>query len=79
MGGLLKNERPTSNIDIAAKRRKKHKTKISGLVNSMSYNEQKSNFRLFTNPSKFNDLTKSCDFYSNPPLTKTYGGAIMHI
>ena len=39
------------NFDIAAKRRKKHKNKISGLVNSMCYTEQKSKFRLFTNPS----------------------------
>ena len=38
-------------LDIAAKRRKKHKNQISGLVNSMCYNEQKSKFRLFTNPS----------------------------
>ena len=42
----------TIKIDIAAKRRKKHKNKISGLVNSMCYNEQKLKFRLFTNPSK---------------------------
>jgi hypothetical protein len=39
------------NKDIAAKRRKNPKTQISGLVNSMSYNEQKSKFRLFANPS----------------------------
>ena len=39
------------NFDIAAKRRKKHKNKISGLVNSICYNEQKSKFRLFTKPS----------------------------
>jgi len=39
------------NKDIAAKRRKKPKNQISGLVNSMRYNEQKSKFRLFTNPS----------------------------
>jgi len=32
-----------SKSDMAAKRRKKHKTKISGLVISMCYNEQKSN------------------------------------
>jgi len=43
--------------DIAAKRRKMQKNKISGLVNSMCYNEQKSKFRLFTNPSKI-------DFYN---------------
>jgi len=30
------------NIDMAAKRRKKHKNKISGRVNSMCYYEQKS-------------------------------------
>jgi len=29
-------------IDIAAKRRKKHKNKISGVVISMCYNEQES-------------------------------------
>jgi len=28
-------------IDIAAKRRKKHRNIVSGLVNSMCYNEQK--------------------------------------
>jgi hypothetical protein len=39
------------NINMAAKRRKKHKNKISGLVISMCYNEQKSKFSLFTNPS----------------------------
>jgi hypothetical protein len=33
-----------SNIDMAAKRRKKHKNKISGFVISMCYNEQKSKF-----------------------------------
>jgi hypothetical protein len=31
-------------VDMAAKRRKKHKNKISGLVISMGYNEQKSKF-----------------------------------
>ena len=35
-------------IDMAAKRRK---NKISGLVISMCYNEQKLKFSLFTNPS----------------------------
>jgi hypothetical protein len=35
---------------MAAKRRKKHKKRISGLVISMCYNEQKSKFRPFTNP-----------------------------
>jgi hypothetical protein len=39
-------------IDIAAKRRKKHKNKISGFVNSVCYNEQKSEFRLYTDSSK---------------------------
>jgi hypothetical protein len=34
----------SSNFDMAAKRRKKHKNKISGLVISMCYNEQKSKF-----------------------------------
>jgi hypothetical protein len=38
-------------FDIAAKRRKKHKNKMTGLLNSMCYHEQKSKFRLFTNPS----------------------------
>jgi hypothetical protein len=37
---------------MAAKRRKKHKSQISGPVNSMCYNEQESKSRLFTNPSK---------------------------
>ncbi len=37
--------------DIATKRRKMHKNQISGLVNSMCYNEQKSKFRLFTSSS----------------------------
>jgi hypothetical protein len=45
------------NVDMAAKRRKKHKNKISGLVNSMCYNEQKSKFRLFTNPSSIDQAT----------------------
>jgi hypothetical protein len=31
-------------FDMAAKRRKNHKNKISGLVTSMCYNEQKSKF-----------------------------------
>ena len=31
-------------IDMAAKRRKKHKNKISGIVISVCYNEQKSKF-----------------------------------
>jgi len=39
------------NFDLAAKRRKKHKNKFSGLVNSLRYNEQKLKFRRFTNPS----------------------------
>jgi hypothetical protein len=43
----------TIKIDMAAKRRKKHKIKISGLAISMCYNEQKSKFRLFMNPSRF--------------------------
>ena len=33
------SERRTSNIDMAAKRHKKRKNKISGLVISMGYNE----------------------------------------
>jgi hypothetical protein len=37
--------------DMAAKRRKKHKNKFSGLAISMCYSEQKSKFSLFTNPS----------------------------
>jgi len=41
-------------FDMAAKRRKKHKNKISGLVISMCYNEQKAKFSLFTRPSSFN-------------------------
>jgi hypothetical protein len=40
-------------VNIASKRHKKHKNKISGHVNSMCYNEQKLKFRLFTNPSMF--------------------------
>ena len=32
---------------MAAKRHRKHKTKISGLVNSTGYNEQNSKFRIF--------------------------------
>ena len=39
---------------MAAKRRKKHKNKIFEIVISMCYNEQKSKFRLFMNPSKLN-------------------------
>jgi hypothetical protein len=38
-------------FDIAAKRRKMHKNQISGIVNSMCYNAQKSKFRLFTSLS----------------------------
>jgi hypothetical protein len=41
---------------MAAKRRKKHKNKISGVVISMCYNEQKSKFRLFTNPSRMDSI-----------------------
>jgi hypothetical protein len=33
---------PLVNFDVAAKMRKKHKNQISGLLNSMCYNEQKS-------------------------------------
>jgi hypothetical protein len=36
-----------SKLDIAAKRHKKYKNKISGLVNSMNCNEQKSNFTFY--------------------------------
>jgi hypothetical protein len=36
---LLNIERSTSNVDMAAKRHKKHKNKISGLLISMGYNE----------------------------------------
>ena len=36
---------------MAAKRPKKHKIKTSELVISMCYNEQKSKFRPYTNPS----------------------------
>jgi hypothetical protein len=43
---------------MAAKRRKKHKNKISGFVISMCYNEQKSKFWLFTNSSTFNTLKR---------------------
>jgi len=32
------------NVDMAAKRRKKHKNKISGRINSVCYIEQKSEF-----------------------------------
>ena len=35
---------------MAAKRRKMHKNKISGLIVTVCYNEQNSKFRLFTNP-----------------------------
>ena len=38
-------------FDVATKRRIKHKNKISGLVISMCYNEQKSKVSLSTNPS----------------------------
>jgi hypothetical protein len=41
-------------LDLAAKRRKKHKNQISGLVNSRCYNEHKSYFWLFTIPSQLN-------------------------
>jgi hypothetical protein len=41
---------------MAAKRHKKHKNKISGLVISMCYNEPKSKFSLFKNPSNFKDI-----------------------
>jgi hypothetical protein len=37
---------------MAAKRRKKHKNKISGLVISMCYNKQKAKFSLFAKPSR---------------------------
>jgi hypothetical protein len=49
--GRFKTFYETINIDIAAKRHKKHKNQISWFVNSICYNEQKSKFRLFTNPS----------------------------
>jgi hypothetical protein len=37
---LFENDTLTPYLDMAAKRRKKHKNKISGLVISMCYNEQ---------------------------------------
>ena len=40
-----------SKFDLAAKRHKKLKNKISVLVISMGYNEQKSKFGLFTSSS----------------------------
>ena len=43
-GGPRRNLAPPLNIDIAAKRRKKHKNQISGFVNSMCYNGQNSMF-----------------------------------
>jgi hypothetical protein len=42
------------NPDMAAKRRKKHKNEISGLVISICYHQQKFKFSLFTNPSTLN-------------------------
>jgi hypothetical protein len=36
--GRMNIERSTSNVDMAAKRRKKHKNQISGLINSIYYN-----------------------------------------
>jgi hypothetical protein len=48
------NKYSICNLDMAAKMRTKHKNKISGLVISMCYNDQKSKFWLFTNPSIFN-------------------------
>jgi len=41
---VKKNPAFWGNFDMAAKRRKKHKNKISELVISMCYNEQKSKF-----------------------------------
>jgi hypothetical protein len=59
------------NIDIAAKRRKKHKNKISGLVISMCYHERKIQF--FTNPS----ILVRYPYLSNKDIGKTYfAGAI---
>ena len=52
---LIRSKKANSHFlifDIAAKRRKKHKKQISGLVNSMCYNEQNSKFRLFTGPKQ---------------------------
>ena len=49
--GMMKKKEAASYDDMATKRRKKHKNKIAGLVISMCYNEQKSKFSLFTNPS----------------------------
>ncbi len=42
-----------SNIDIAAKRRKKHKSQISLLIFSIGYQVKIREFRLFTRPSIF--------------------------
>ena len=53
-------------FNIAAKRRKKHKNQILGLVSSMCYNEQKSNFKLFTNTSSV--LSIEFHKYSNVKL-----------
>jgi hypothetical protein len=41
---ITKTEIQNSKLDMAAKRRKKHQNKISGLVISMCCNEQKSKF-----------------------------------
>ena len=46
--------KPYDNVDMAAKRRKKHKNKISGLVISMGYEAEIWEFWLFTRLSKFN-------------------------
>ena len=51
---------------MAAKRHKNRKNKITGLVNSMCYNEQKSKFRIFTHPSSFH----SRRFYNPLPFRK---------
>ena len=40
--------------------RKKHKNQILGLVSSMCYNEQKSNFKLFTNTSSIGGRCHEC-------------------
>jgi hypothetical protein len=42
-----------SGFDMAAKSRKSHKNKLSGILISIPYNEQKANIPLFTDSSGF--------------------------
>jgi len=55
---MQKPKKTKVNFDIAAKRHRTHKNQISGLVNSVCYNEQTSRFRIFYESINFKERIK---------------------